>query len=248
MTPIDLFHGTTLEAAERILEVGWWPQDVLGVVKRVAAECGASLANILADLEGHGRFVQHADRGTYASFTPDRVKAEHSWAQRAPEAQWEALWAVWRVHHLSSSENCNQDLAGHAWVWERCKLERLAVIRYSTSYEELQDLGALSGGFGVRPLVPANVLPRTAEVAISAPFCPSRDRLTVIEVERHVPFDVFAFLLGITVERFRDLQEAGEFGVPASQGSRHSYGDVAPWWTTKFVANYLSKYQSEFDG
>src|SRR4051812_35103135 len=54
---ITLFHGTTWTRAKRILEEGWQPQDVFGIVEDVAAQFGAEASVLLEDMRKYGGYL-----------------------------------------------------------------------------------------------------------------------------------------------------------------------------------------------
>ena len=69
------------------------------------------------DLRRYDRFMLiEKDRGQVASFTAGYETAGGSWAQRAPEVEWDALWAIWRIKHSGETQmyHWNLDIPGHA--------------------------------------------------------------------------------------------------------------------------------------
>ena len=116
--------------------------NVMDTVARVAIAHELSPADVTQDLETYYRFVVGERRGRTVSFAPNRGDAEHAWAQRAPEAEWES-WAVYRIKHMTLDDPWlwNTDVAGHAWVWDQMRADQLAVVSYTTSYAEMVDLG-----------------------------------------------------------------------------------------------------------
>ncbi|OBI14929.1 hypothetical protein A5712_29850 [Mycobacterium sp. E2327] len=213
-------------------------------VARVAAAHELSLAEVIQDLGKYYRYAQQEGRGTTVSFAPNGGDAEHAWAQRAPEVEWESLWAVYRIKYMKLDDPWywNTDVAGHAWVWDQMRHDQLAVISYTTSYAEMVDLGARGGGFGESQLPPLELLnsPTThlPEIVYDVPFKPDGDRLTVTPVARHLPWNVFAYKLGLSPDEFERRADNGEFGPPASEGvSCPRIGNmVRPWWTSDHPA------------
>jgi hypothetical protein len=127
---VVLHRGTTMRAASSIIREGWKPVDVMDNVARVAAAHELSLADVIQNLEKYVRYAQGEGRGTTASFAPNRGDAEHAWAQRAPEAEWDSLWAVYRIEYMTLDDPWywNTDVAGHAWVWDQMRDDQLAVV------------------------------------------------------------------------------------------------------------------------
>jgi hypothetical protein len=96
---VTLWHGTTKSAAERIVDRGFEPISVSAMVGEVAQEHGVAESDLFETLKVANRFaaIQHR-RDDAMWFATSRIKAIN-WAQRAPEARWEALWAVWWLTH-----------------------------------------------------------------------------------------------------------------------------------------------------
>jgi hypothetical protein len=130
-----------------IVRDGWQPTDVIDTVADVATAHDLDPEDVIEDLEKYYRFTLHAGRGT-TSFAPNRRDAEHAWAQRAPEAKYESLWAVYRIKHMRLDDPWywNTDVAGHAWVWDQMRADQLAVVSYTTCYAEMVELVSMTVG------------------------------------------------------------------------------------------------------
>lgn len=240
---VELYHGTTLRAAERICEVGWQQQDSAALVSHVAAEHGVDAERIWADLTAYGRFlVVESDRGSVGSFCTSKRFTAARWAQRAPEALWELLWAVWRVKFSGQTElySWNLDVAGHTWVFQQMCTEPLAVVTFRTTYEDLRALGARAGGFGSGPVTPRLLALPTAEVAVPLPLWPDRADLVVEPVERQVEWDVFARLLRLEDQEFIQRAEAGDFGPSGLKTEPAGVPGERPWWPWSVVQTQLT--------
>jgi hypothetical protein len=237
--PLVLHHGTTLHAARRIVDVGWQALDVPALIDRLAHAYGVDSAAVREVLTQWGRFaVVAGGRGGNASFAPDAAKVAHRWAQRAPEAEWEALWAVYHLLHPSSDaeeKGWDSDLAGRTWVWDQMRHEPLAILSYVTTYSELAEFGALQGP-GRRKLgLPEHILPawnELTEISFNLPVRLDPTRLVMTPVPRHLPRDVYACTLGLTIEEFDRRAERGDFGEPASHGLTldRTLFVQTPWW------------------
>lgn len=119
---LHFFHGTTLEAADQIRVGGWQARDLPGMVGELATKHEVPVPDVIDDLRRYNRFMlMEKDRGQVASLAPDYESAAGSWAQRAPEVEWDALWAIWRIKHSGETEmyHWNRDVPGHAWVLEQ---------------------------------------------------------------------------------------------------------------------------------
>lgn len=231
---LPLFHGTTLDAAEQIRAEGWRVRDLAGMVGELATRHEVPVADLIADLHRYNRFMLiEKDRGQVASFTPDIETAAGSWAQRAPEVEWDALWAIWRIKHSGETEmyHWNLDVPGHAWVLEQMAHQKLAVVEVALTVDELFELGARVGGFARGQLTPEllPLLPGLPEVSLPLPFRPSSE-VIIHQLQRRVGWDVYAHWLGLTREEFIAHENAGRFG-PAGEGKFA----MSPWWPLSAV-------------
>lgn len=232
--PIRLFHGTTLEAAEQIRTAGWQARDLLGTVEELAARHEVEVDAVIDDLRRYNRFMfVEADRGRVASFAPNYETAAGSWAQRAPEVEWDALWAIWRIKYSGETDlyHWNLDVPGQAWVAEQmAPHHELAVVEVALSIDNLLDLDATAGRER-NPITPEilEILSFLPEVAVPLPFRPEVE-VRIHHVERRVDWDVFAYWLGLTREEFIARDRAGAFGP---SGEDH---DGQPrWWPLSVV-------------
>lgn len=113
---LPVFHGTRRSCAVAIFEHGFRPTPVGEQIALVAAVHDVPIEKLRSHLEANYRFA-HLDKrptGT-VSLTADPVQVG-SWANRAPEATWEALWSVYRLRHPDLGDNWNQSDEGHFWV------------------------------------------------------------------------------------------------------------------------------------
>lgn len=240
---LSLFHGTTLDAAEQIRAGGWQVRDLTAMVGQLATRHGVAVADVIDDLRRYGRFmVTERDRGQVASFTCDPETAAGSWAQRAPEVEWDALWAIWRIKHSGQTAmyHWNQDVPGRAWVLEQMAHQELALVEVRITLEELYERGAMAGGFARGPLTPelASLIPRLPEVSLPLPFRPST-QITIHQVERRVGWDVFAHWLGVTRDDFIAHEQEGRFGA-----SGEGLFEINPWWPLSAVDAILERIDS----
>ncbi|OBY33196.1 hypothetical protein [Mycolicibacter kumamotonensis] len=96
--PVNVFHGTRVSMAERIIAEGFAPLPVAEQIEAVAETYDVPAKSLLVDLREYGRFAVLDPRPDTVFVTRHPVKAG-SWADRAPEATWEALWAVYRIRN-----------------------------------------------------------------------------------------------------------------------------------------------------
>lgn len=113
--PAVVFHGTRVSMAERIMRDGFAPLPVTEQIEAVAEEFNVPVQSLLDDMRTYGSFAVVDDRPGTVFVVVDEVKAG-SWAERAPEATWEALWAVYRISHPELGGYWNSSQEGHLWV------------------------------------------------------------------------------------------------------------------------------------
>ncbi|WP_139316812.1 MULTISPECIES: hypothetical protein [unclassified Pseudonocardia] len=111
------------------------------------------------------------------------------------------------------------------------------MITVRTSLDELRTLRAFTHGFNRKELAPGNLLPdiwhRLPEIGIDSPYRPPSPDLTIIPVERHLPWDVYAHLLGISAKQYEKRATNGDFGPAASDAT--TFDDIGlerPWWNS----------------
>lgn len=141
METVTLWHGTTESAAKQIAVNGFKPADTTALVTLTAAECGADPAGTIAALRAVGRFVMIQDgRDNAVWFAGDRERAAR-WAQRAPEARWEALWGVWWLTHggIEAMPAPWGDPAAAAWHAEQFFADPPAVLEVRIPLSRIQD-------------------------------------------------------------------------------------------------------------
>lgn len=115
MTHVRLFHGTTAKAAKLIREQGFRPRDVRATVELIARENDKTVDELWDDLKRMCRFVTMRQPGDRV-FLIDDFSTAQSYASRGSEAEWEALWAVYRLNHPSLGAAWNGSQEGHWWV------------------------------------------------------------------------------------------------------------------------------------
>jgi hypothetical protein len=112
---LPVFHGTRRSCALAIFEHGFRPAPVDEQIAAVAEAHEIPVETLLTDLEAHHRYAHLDKRPGTVSLTADPDHAG-SWANRAPEATWEALWAVYRLRHPELGSYWNNSGEGHFWV------------------------------------------------------------------------------------------------------------------------------------
>ena len=137
---VQLFHGTTKSAADRIAREGWQPSDPAHLVDQTTAAHDESREAVWGDLQHRSRFVTHPGRKAWVSFATSSDRAAR-WAQRAPEAKWETLWAIWRLRNPEHADNWTTNKDGGIWVFEQMIDDPLVVITADIPVTELYEGG-----------------------------------------------------------------------------------------------------------
>jgi hypothetical protein len=109
--PVNIFHGTRVSLAERIIEGGFAPLPVVEQIEAVAAAHNVPVDAVMEDLKAYNRFAIVDERPNIVFVTGNPIKAG-GWADRAPEA----LWALYRIRHPEVGWEWNASQQGHLWV------------------------------------------------------------------------------------------------------------------------------------
>ncbi|SIG33081.1 Uncharacterised protein [Mycobacteroides abscessus subsp. abscessus] len=138
---MPIYHGTRVSMAERIMRDGFAPPPVSELTEAVAADHDVTVDALLGDLEAYKRFAV-VDPRTDTVFTTGNAVKAGSWADRAPEATWEALWGVYRIRHPELGWDWNSSQEGHLWVLAQRLADPPAVL------EAMAPLGAIRNRHG----------------------------------------------------------------------------------------------------
>ena len=240
--PVTLFHGTTRSAAARIIGEGWEQRPALVIIEQVAAEWHVDAATLQENIRDYAGFGLFRGRGAVVSFDTDPIATAHSWAQRSPEARWEALSAVWRLRNPQLAETWNTEPQWRAWVHQQMSSDLPAVIRWTTTYEELVVLGARPGGFRRSADLAAVFDDLAMEIEVPAPFRPEPGALEIEDVDRIVDAELLTHLLHIDEWDLADLQESGRLPLPDSEAFEPRGGsERRPWWWMSSVEPLLRR-------
>jgi hypothetical protein len=141
MHEVTLWHGTTKSAAERLGVEGFRRIDAHQEMAKTVHDFGADLGEVLDALRRMGRFVlTQENRSGSAWFAASREKAA-GWAQRAPEARWEALWAIWVARHGAGPDGAAPWGEPMAAAWHMLQLlpDPPAIVEVRVPANRLQD-------------------------------------------------------------------------------------------------------------
>ncbi|HRD10793.1 MAG TPA: hypothetical protein PLI79_02920 [Mycobacterium sp.] len=254
-TVVPVYHGTRQSLGAAILRDGFCPTPVADQIAAVAQTYGVPLQAVHDHLTEKHRFsTLHSDRAHTISTTADEYKAG-SWAERAPEATWDALRAVFVLTHPDLDDDWAMSDAAEFWVLAQRVDDPPVVVTVQAPMSALQIHGFSAGQ--TEPEVFRRQLSRSSsadpETALAEAFISFENvfRLIpgwripievaeVVAVSEPLPFRVYPSLLAYLSERsVTDLgspqQCSAEWGPPGSDG--HTGGD---WWPFDRVWSLLS--------
>ena len=230
---MQMFHGTRRSCALEIRKSGFAPRPVMEQLRSVAEDHGLTVEEVIADLEKHGRFAIADPRPDTIYLVGDQNRAA-SWADRAPEATWEALWAVYRIRHPHVEVDWNQSDEGHLWVLANRLQDPPVVVEIEAPVGKLQTmhgdtaaeeaLNRLSPGMSLQDAIsPLYAEPEWKIDPSAAVF------VNVTEVPQRVDGPLVRFMSGEDEDTFYRQLDAGFWGEPAGIHHGipwHSYRDV----------------------
>lgn len=243
-SPAIVFHGTRVSMAERIVADGFAPLPVGQQIEAVAAAYDIPVKKLQADLREHNRFAVLDPRPDTVFVTGHPVKAG-SWADRAPEATWEALWAVYRIRHPELGWYWSNAQEGHLWVLAQRLDDPPAMVFATAALEALRDgdgggtaadlfADAMHAGGTQKALAAARrTFVGSAEWLVGPCDLTARGYAPVpVRVDNYL----LMFMAGQTWETFVEQVNAGHWGEEGE-----SSGDGAmPWWPFGQVWERLS--------
>lgn len=230
---IPMFHGTRRSYALAIQESGFAPRPVMDQLRSVAEDHGLEVEEVIADLEKHCRYAI-ADPRPNTLYVVGNQSTAGSWADRAPEATWEALWAVYRIRHPHLGNDWLSSNEGHLWVLAQRLLDPPAVVEVAAPLGSLRAMtGSTAAESLVRSVSSGQSLREAIKFLYRAPewrIDPDAAVLTsVVEVPQRVNASLVYFLSGEDEETFLQQLAAGRWGEPAGEHTGtpwHSYRDV----------------------
>lgn len=233
MLALKLWHGTTMSSAERIRERGFEPADTAAIVRDAARAHRMPAAPVLDMLAVTGRYVAVQDNRDASVWFATTSQDAVTWAQRAPEARWEALWAVWQIQHggFDTVPAPWADPVASAWHLWQFRMDPPAVVEVRVPADRVQDR--------YRQPLPPEVLAEGAEIGlreISVSHPIPADWVVGYEVlPRDVSLTAAAGLLGLTADELRAQVLAGLF--PAYRSPRRLLHE--PYWELDEFLEFL---------
>ena len=131
-----LYHGTSTSRSIRILEHGFEYPDFESEIQEISRRYDVKSEQLTEQLVTLGRFVASRFQDKNIYFSSDFMHAA-SYATRAPEFYWEALWAVYIIWNPELGDDWNQSDAGHAWVLSQMHTDSPVVLHVDVSEDLL---------------------------------------------------------------------------------------------------------------
>ena len=206
-----LFHGTSSSRAEMIRQHGFQNPDFDSELAKLASAHGVSHASLQTQLLDLRRFVtsRHGDQKIYFS---THLMHAASYATRAPEFCWEALWAIYVLRNPELGFNWNQSDEGHAWVLSQMQTDPPVVLHVEIP-------GELLGEDAEKLTLRAEDSPSESEsVGTEIALSPSPDLQVVGQTAGDYWIDnsLLRFLSGLSPEEIAKQVEEGLWGQPFS--------------------------------
>lgn len=239
---IPVFHGTRLSRAQTIMQSGFNTTPVADLVSPVAETYGVPVDDLYAHLTRFGKFAIVDDRpgAVYVCANPEKAG---SWASRAPEAVWEALWSVWALKHPELGDYYQQSAEGLFWVLAQQLDDPPALVGMlapatclfnhprgddaATWFAKMASTDILGVPLTVEKIVEAFV--EKPEWRVD----PARVQIAqLLEVPTRVDLDVAAFMAGRDrFEFMRDIREGTHWGQPLGGSGFDSWFGFHQIWS-----------------
>lgn len=213
---VTVYHGTRRSLAAAILREGLRPTPVPQQVAATAQEHGVPLHAIQDHLSNNNRFsTLDSDREETVSTTADADRAAR-WAQRAPEARWDALRAAFVHKHPDLGDTNTLNEAADFWVMAQHIDDPPVVIELRSTLGSLTSHGLSTG--------------KTALETIRQAFTQRTDAQDPVQALQEAVQRFFGFL----------FVEAPEWRIPIADATVVSVSDPLPFRVTQAQLAYLS--------
>lgn len=199
----------------------------------VSHKYNVPLDRLLNHLQWMGKFTRLDERLGTVSLTADPQRAG-GWANRAPEATWEALWSVYALRHTDLGGSYYQSDEGHFWVMAQMMADPPAIVGAAAPMAALRSWQWSAGDTALEILERLIAQGCTVDDFTDLYMRKPEWRAEIGEVtfiviqpapirlERHVVM----FMSGEEPEPFNHQLRAGDWGEPVG------YDQVGmPWWS-----------------
>lgn len=206
-----LFHGTSASRANLIREFGFQYPNFESEIEEISRRYEVKADMVQEQLTKLGRIVtsRNDDRKIYFS---SHFKHAASYATRAPEFYWEALWAIYITLNPQLGHEWNQSDEGHAWVLSQMQTDPPVILHIEVSDQLLgQDAERISN---YRAAMPPDSESGGAEVGLY----PSADLHIMDQTTGDYWIDAsrLRFLAGLSPDDIHKQVLSGVWGQPFS--------------------------------
>lgn len=206
---VHLFHGTTLSRAHSIKKEGWKPVNLQKEISMVAQGIGIDPAVLHSHLREKRAFVDLDKKrdGNTISFSTSSMHSL-SYARRAPEVEWEALWSGFLIANPDDEWGTHE---GHWWVLYRQLQDRPVVIVAKVLLKEVLESNDVSqlDFFWFDPQTQLTD-PNGKEIELRPDN--SIQTLTVVPSDRWVDINLLPYLSGLSREKIWEQVSDGLWG------------------------------------
>ena len=202
-----LFHGTSRSRAARIREFGFEYPDFKSEIEEISRRYEVRSIVLEEKLRKLGRIVsaRHDDKRIYFS---SHLMHAASYATRAPEFYWEALWAVYAIRNPEIGSHWNKSDEGHAWVLSQMQSDPPVILHVEISEDVLgQDAERIRG---IRKIMPPNSESGGTQVGL----VPSSN-LQIVDLtasDYWIDASLLRFLAGLSADEIHAQVLAGVWG------------------------------------
>lgn len=129
-----LYHGTSESRAEVVCREGFKHPNLDSEIHTIANRYKIESDVLRRQLSELGRFssFRNDDKKVYFS---SHIMHAASYATRAPEFYWEALWGVYTIWNPELGLNWNQSDEGHAWVLSQMQSDPPVILHIDVPEE-----------------------------------------------------------------------------------------------------------------
>lgn len=209
-----LFHGTTKSRADRIQKFGFERPDFDSEIAAVCRRYEVRSETLREQLTNLGRIISSRNDDSRIYFSSHFMHAA-SYATRAPEFYWEALWAIYVIRHPELGFEWNQSDEGQAWVLSQMQSDAPVVLHVEVPDEILgHDAERI---VNILKLMPSNSESGGVEVGLN----PSSDLRVVDQttIDYWIDGSLLRFLTDLSQEEIGQQVSEGLWGQPFSYQS-----------------------------
>ena len=231
---IKLFHGTSRSRAEEILIDGFRVLDFEQEISSCSSKYSISSEVLSKKLYELGR-IAASRRDDKATCFSTNFEHASSYASRAPEIQWDCLWAIFSLHHPEIEiDELNQSDAGHFWILTQMEHDPPVVL----TIEATRDLVGLEFQNLIDSQEELHKIDPTAGAEVRIEFDSFPKILTVSSVDFRIDGSLLRFITGLSPTELAEQVIDGLWGQPIG-------GQWAQYWPWSEIKQRLNSQRIE---